>query len=134
MMKKEDTPVAVWIGHHPAGLMGAQSKLGYPVSHYPTWPGHLAKTCGWSPRRPSGKTVGSGGCGDCGEGYIPCGVYEAEGLREYTGYVGPQIPAPVIEVTCVTYRRNAIYQDYAWVCRTCSSLIIWPSRRGSITA
>jgi UbiD family decarboxylase len=38
----------------------------------------------------------------------------AEGpYAEYTGYVGPQVVAPVFEVTAVTYRKDALYQDYA---------------------
>ena len=32
--KGEPCPVAIWVGHHPAVEMGAQSKLGYPESHW----------------------------------------------------------------------------------------------------
>ena len=98
MMKKEDTPVAVWIGHHPAGLMGAQSKLGYPVSHYPTMAGALGEDVRLVPTETFGeKLLVPADAEIVVEGYIPCGVYEAEGpFGEYTGYAGPQIPAPVI--------------------------------------
>ena len=44
------------------------------------------------------------------EGYVPKDVFEAEGpFGEYPGYIGPQRPSPVIEVACVTYRKDAIY-------------------------
>jgi UbiD family decarboxylase len=115
MARKEDTPVAVWIGHHPAGIMGGQSKLGYPVSHYPSMAGALGEELRLVPTETFGeKILVPANAEIVIEGYVPCGVFEAEGpFAEYTGYVGPQIPAPVIEVACVTYRRNAIYQDYA---------------------
>lgn len=29
----------------------------------------------------------------------------------YTGYLGPQVSAPVCEVSCITRRLNAIYHD-----------------------
>jgi UbiD family decarboxylase len=46
------------------------------------------------------------------EGFVPPHRYEAEGpFAEYTGYQGPQIPNPVIEVACITRRRDAIYND-----------------------
>ena len=32
--RNEPCPVAIWVGHHPAIEMGAQSKLGYPESHW----------------------------------------------------------------------------------------------------
>lgn len=44
------------------------------------------------------------------EGYVPREVFEAEGpFGEYPGYIGPQRPSPVIDVKCVTYRKDAIY-------------------------
>ena len=32
--RNEPCPIAIWVGHHPAIEMGAQSKLGYPESHW----------------------------------------------------------------------------------------------------
>ena len=48
------------------------------------------------------------------EGFIPPDRFEAEGpFAEYPGTQGPQIANPVIEVTCITRRPDAIYHDCA---------------------
>lgn len=46
------------------------------------------------------------------EGRIPPGVREKQGpFGEYTWMVGPQRLSPVIEVSAITHRKNAIYLD-----------------------
>ena len=46
------------------------------------------------------------------EGFIPPHRLEAEGpFAEFTGYQGPQVPNPVVEVTAITRRADAIYHD-----------------------
>src|SRR4029453_18571970 len=41
------------------------------------------------------------------EGFLPAGVREQEGpFGEYTGYMGASGPSFVIEVTCITHRRD----------------------------
>jgi 2,5-furandicarboxylate decarboxylase 1 len=107
----EDMPIAVWIGHHPAAISGGQARLGYPESHYPSMGGVLGEPL---------RLVGTETFGDkilvpadaemVIEGYVPRDVFEAEGpFGEYPGYIGPQRPSQVIEVTCVTHRKDAIY-------------------------
>jgi len=47
------------------------------------------------------------------EGFVPPGVREPEGpFGEYTGYMGASGPSYVIEVTALTYRKDAIYQAF----------------------
>ena len=47
------------------------------------------------------------------EGKIPCKGREAEGpFGEYTGYMGTRENNPFIEITCITHRRNPIYQAF----------------------
>lgn len=47
------------------------------------------------------------------EGFVPPGVREPEGpFGEYSGYMGASGPSFVMEVTCVTHRRDAIYQAF----------------------
>ncbi len=47
------------------------------------------------------------------EGKIPFKGREAEGpFGEYTGYMGSEENNPFIEVTCITHRRNPIYQAF----------------------
>lgn len=111
--KGEDVPVAVWIGHHPAGLSGAQARLGHPESHYPAMGGALGEPVRLVPSETFGdKLMVPADCEIVIEGYIPKDVFEAEGpFGEYPGYLGPQRPSPVMEVTCVTYRKDAIYHN-----------------------
>lgn len=107
----KDMPVAIWIGHHPAGIAGAQAKLDYPESHYPAIGGVLGEPLRLVPTETFGdRLLVPADCEIVIEGYVPKDVFEAEApFGEFTGYVGPQRPSPVIEVSCVTYRKNAIY-------------------------
>lgn len=107
----EDMPVAVWIGHHPAAIAGAQSRLGYPESHYPSVGGVMGEPLRLVPSETFGdKLMVPADAEIVIEGYVPRNVFEAEGpFGEYPGYIGPQRPSNIIEVSCVTYRRDAIY-------------------------
>jgi len=107
----EDMPVAVWVGHHPAGVSGAQVRLGYPESHYPAAGGVLEEPMRLVPTETFGeKLLVPADAEIVMEGVVPKGLFEAEGpFGEYPGYIGPQRPSPVIEVICVTHRRDAIY-------------------------
>lgn len=111
----QDVPVAVWIGHHPAALIGGQQRLGHPESHYPSMGGLLGEPLRIVPTETFGDELMVPADAELViEGYIPKHTYEAEGpFGEYTGYVGPQRPSFVINVTCVTHRTNAYYQDIA---------------------
>jgi UbiD family decarboxylase len=47
------------------------------------------------------------------EGRVPCKGLEPEGpFGEYAGYMGAGGNNPVFEVTCITHRRNPIYQAF----------------------
>ncbi len=47
------------------------------------------------------------------EGKIPCRGREAEGpFGEYGGYMGTGGDHPFIEITCITHRRNPVYQAF----------------------
>jgi UbiD family decarboxylase len=47
------------------------------------------------------------------EGTIRCGAREAEGpFGEYAGYMGTGGNNPLFEVSCITHRRNPIYQAF----------------------
>ncbi|MCB2190266.1 MAG: UbiD family decarboxylase [Deltaproteobacteria bacterium] len=107
----EDMPVAVWIGHHPAAVAGAQSRLGYPESHYPSVGGVLGESLRLVPSQTFGSDLMVPADAEMViEGYVPKEVFEAEGpFGEYPGYIGPQRPSNVIDVKCVTYRKDAIY-------------------------
>ncbi|MEE2997870.1 MAG: UbiD family decarboxylase [Pseudomonadota bacterium] len=109
----EPCPVAIWIGHHPAIEMGAQSKLGYPESHWGVAGGALGKPLRLAPSVTHGdKIMVPADAEIVIEGFLPPNRIEAEGpFAEFSGYQGPQIPNPVVEVTCITRRKDAIYHD-----------------------
>lgn len=113
--KGQDMPVAMWIGHHPAAVIGSQTKLPYPESHYWSASGLIGEPLRLVPTETFGRDLlVPADCEIVVEGYVRQGVWEAEGpFGEYTGYTGPQKPGPVIDVTCVTHRRDAIYHDFA---------------------
>ncbi|HLY66998.1 MAG TPA: UbiD family decarboxylase, partial [Chloroflexota bacterium] len=109
----EDMPAAFWIGHHPLAVLGCQSPIGAGESHYESGGGVLG-----SPLR----LVASQTFGDklmvpadaevVIEGYVPCGQRKPEGpFGEYTRYVGPQRFNPILKVTAVTRRRDAVWDD-----------------------
>jgi 2,5-furandicarboxylate decarboxylase 1 len=110
----EDCPVVFWIGHHPAVLMGTQAKLNYPESHWGACGGLLGEPLRVVPSRTFGAAIMVPADAEIViEGTVPREVLEADGpFGEYTGYSGPQVAAPVVDVTCITMRNGAIYHDY----------------------
>lgn len=109
----EPCPVAIWIGHHPAIVLGAQAKLNYPESHWATAGGFAREAIRLVPSVTHGDRIKVPADAEIViEGFIPPHRLEADGpFGEYTGYFGEQIIAPVLEVTCITRRRDAIYHD-----------------------
>ncbi|MCC7258211.1 MAG: UbiD family decarboxylase [Gammaproteobacteria bacterium] len=110
----EACPVAFWIGHHPAVLMGTQAKLRYPQSHWHAAGGVLGEPLALVPSITHGERVLVPADAEIViEGFAPRDTVAADGpFGEYTAYLGPQTPAPVCDVTCITLRRDAIYHDY----------------------
>jgi 2,5-furandicarboxylate decarboxylase 1 len=111
----EPCPVAFWIGHHPAVLLGTQAKLRYPESHWRAAGGVLGEPLRVVPSVLHGERVMVPADAEIViEGFAPPNVYSADGpFGEYTGYLGAQVQAPTFEVSCITMRRDAIYHDYA---------------------
>jgi len=110
----EKCPVVFWIGHHPAVLMGTQAKLGYPESHWSACGGLIGEPLRIAPSKTFGdKIMVPADAEIVIEGYAPKDVLEADGpFGEYTGYSGPQVAAPVVDITCITMRKGALYHDY----------------------
>ena len=107
------TPVAIVVGHHPAFYIGALNVSPFGEDDY-----HVIGSIAGQPLRlvPS-ETWGSDFLVPADaeliiEGEIPPGVREAEGpFGEFPGTYGPQRVRWVINVTAITHRRDAIYQD-----------------------
>jgi len=109
----QDAPVAIWIGHHPAALLGAQMKAAYPEDHYPKIGGILGEALRLVPSEMFGdKLLVPADAEVIIEGVIPRNHYEAEGpFGEFPRYSGPQMPNPVIDVKCITHRKDAYWHD-----------------------
>ncbi len=106
-------PVAIWIGHHPRVSMAAQMQIGYPESHWAVAGGLCDAPIRLVPSRTFGERLMVPADAEIViEGLCPPNVREADGpFGEYTGVMGPQIAAPVIDITCVSHRRGACYHD-----------------------
>jgi len=110
----EACPVAFWIGHHPAVLLGTQAKLRYPESHWRAAGGVIGEPLRLVPSVTHGERVLVPADAEIViEGWARPNVTAGDGpFGEYTGYLGPAVDAPVCEVSCITRRRDAIYHDY----------------------
>ena len=110
----EACPVAFWIGHHPAVLLGTQAKLAYPQSHWEAAGGILGEPLRVVPSVTHGTAIMVPAEAEIVvEGFAQPGSCSADGpFGEYTGYLGPQVSAPRVDVTCITRRDDAIYHDY----------------------
>jgi 2,5-furandicarboxylate decarboxylase 1 len=107
----QDMRFAYWVGHHPAVILGAEVRLGYPESHYEAAGGVI----GESLRLVSSETLGEDFLVPADaevviEGIAKVGERKAEGpFGEAWGHTGAQRLNPVIRVTAVTHRRNACW-------------------------
>ncbi len=110
----EPCPIAFWIGHHPAILMGTQAKLKYPESHWRAASALIGEPLRLVPSVTHGEAVMVPADAEIVvEGFVPPNVLAADGpFGEYTGYMGGQTVAPVCEVTSITRRERALYHDY----------------------
>ena len=112
--RNEPCPVAFWIGHHPAVVIGTQAKLDYPQSHWEAAGGVLGAPVRLVPSLTHGARVMVPADAEIViEAWVRPGAETADGpFGEYTGYLGPQTRAALCEVTCITRREDAVYHDY----------------------
>ena len=110
----EPAPIAFWIGHHPAVLLGTQAKLKYPESHWAAAGGVLGAPLRLVPSILHGEKIMVPADAEIViEGFVHPGPRVDDGpFGEYTGYLGGQVKAPLVEVRCITRRRDALYHDY----------------------
>ena len=110
----EACPVAFWIGHHPAVLLGTQAKLRYPESHWEAAGGVLGAPLRLVPSVLHGERIMVPADAEIViEGWAHPGRTAVDGpFGEYTGFLGAAVEAPLVEVGCITRRHDAIYHDY----------------------
>ena len=106
--------VAYWIGHHPAVLMGAQTRMSYPESHYAAAGGVAEEPLRLVPSETLGPDFLVPADAEIViEGVMRPGKRDLEGpFGEYPRYSGPQQMSPVFEVTAVTHRKDAIWHSF----------------------
>jgi len=106
------TPVAIVISHHPSFYLGALNVSPFGVDDY----SRIGAIMGAPLRLTTSETWGEDFMVPADaeiivEGHLLANVREVEApFGEFTGYYGPQRLRPVIEVTAITHRRNAIFQ------------------------
>ena len=109
---KEPTPVAVVLGHHPAFYLGSCALLPYGNHDYKT----VASFMGEPLRLTPSVTLGNDFLIPADaeiiiEGTIPLGVMEYQNpFGEISGHYQGRMLAPVIDVTAICFRNNAIMQ------------------------
>lgn len=110
----EDAPIALWIGHHPAVLMGAQAKVDYPMSHWPFAGALLGEPLRVTASVLHGPSLVVPADAEVViEGFVPRNLFAPEGpFGEFTGYAGESTQSPVIRVEHMRMRPNAIYHDF----------------------
>lgn len=110
--KKRLTPVAIVISHHPSFYLGALNVSPFGVDDY----ARIGAIMGEPLRLTASETWGEDFMVPADaeiviEGHVLPDVKEVEApFGEFPGYYGPQRLRPVIEVTAVTHRRDAIFQ------------------------
>ena len=110
--KKRPTPVAIVVSHHPAFYLGALNVSPFGVDDY----SRIGAIMGEPLRLTASETWGDDFLIPADaevviEGHVLPDVAEVEApFGEFTGYYGPQRVRPVIEVTAITHKRNAVFQ------------------------
>ncbi len=110
--KKQPTPVAIVISHHPAFYLGALNVSPFGADDY----ARIGAIMGEPLRLTASETWGNDFMVPADaeiiiEGHVLPNVKEVEGpFGEFTGYYGPQRLRNVIEVTAITHRSDAVFQ------------------------
>ena len=107
----KDAPIALAIGHHPAFLLGAVSRVPGIGGEYQAAGAFLGEPVEVVPAETSDLLVPAR-AEIVIEGRILLDVLEEEGpFAEWPGHYVGGGPKPVIVVDCITRRRDAIFQD-----------------------
>ncbi len=108
---REELPVAIIIGYHPAFALGTLAKVPFGVDEYTCAGGLFQKPM----RLVRCRTIPLEVPADAEiviEGRVLLDVLEEEGpYDEFTGFAMPAEKKPVIQVTAITHRQNPIFQD-----------------------
>lgn len=110
--RNERMPVAMAIGHHPGFMMGAVAKLPRPGGEYDGAGALLGEPVELVESETTPGLLVPAQAEFVIEGYIEPHVRHEEGpFGEWPGYYLGFVTRPVITITTITHRRDAIYQD-----------------------
>ena len=114
----KDLEIAVFIGAHPAYYITGASKIP-PMQDDYSWAGAYMNETPLLTRAVTSDILVPAQAEYCLEGRILADTFEDEGpFGEYTGYSTSRSTRNVFEVSAVTRRRDAVYQDlvpgFAW--------------------
>lgn len=105
-------PVAVAVGNDPALCMTAVAKIPYMMDEYTVTGGLRGAPLELVPCQTNDLLVPASS-EIIIEGEIPLDELEDEGpFGEFTGFMGPKGPMPVVDIKAITCREDAIYQAY----------------------
>ncbi len=106
-------PLAYVLGHHPAFYLGSCALTGIGTDEYRTIGGMFGEPLRLVPSSTFGdELLVPADAEIIVEGRILPGEMADEGpFGDYTGYYSPMDRAPIMELTAITHRRNALYVD-----------------------
>ncbi len=112
-IENRPTPTAVVVTHHPAFHLGALNVAPFESDDYEVIGSLMGEPLRITPSETWGEDFMVPADADLIiEGNVLPNTREAEGpFGEFCGYFGPQRYSHLIDVTAITYCRNAIYQD-----------------------
>ncbi len=110
--RNDPTPTAIVVSHHPAFYLGALNVAPFGMDDYAVVGGIMGQPLHLVASETLGEDFLVPADADfIVEGFVLPHKREVEGpFGEFTGYYGPQRLRPIIEVTAVTHRRDAIFQ------------------------
>lgn len=104
-------PIVTYLGHHPATLLGSQSRLPLGGNEMSVMGGLMEEPLELAPCQSQDLMVPAR-AEIAIEGFIRPNERRWEGpFGEYTWYYGYARNSPVFEVTAITHRKNPYYQD-----------------------
>jgi 2,5-furandicarboxylate decarboxylase 1 len=111
--RNESLPVACVIGHHPSYYLGNCALTGIEVDEYESIGGIMGEPLRLVPSESFGERLLVPADAEMViEGRILPHERDVEGpFGDFTGYYGPPTESPIVEISAITHRRDAICMD-----------------------
>jgi len=111
--RNQAMPVIAWMGHHPAACLGSLTRVPIDIDEYSVMGGVMQEPLRVTPSETWGeKFLVPADAEIVIEGTIPPKVREVSGPHsDYSRYYMPQKLSLVMDVTAITYRKDAYFHD-----------------------